>query len=34
LMLANAENNFVYEIMMQNETILNGLSKLQFVKGE
>ena len=34
LMLANAENNFVYEIMMQNDTILNGLSKLQFVKGE
>ena len=34
LMLANAENNFVYQIMMQNETILNGLSKLQFVKGE
>ena len=34
LMLANAENNFVYEIMMHNETILNGLSKLQFVKGE
>jgi len=34
LMLANAENDFVHQIMMQNETILNGLSKLQFVKGE
>ncbi len=34
LMLANAENNFVHQIIMQNETILNGLSKLQFVKGE
>ena len=34
LMLANAENDFVHQIMMQNEIILNGLSNLQFVKGE
>lgn len=34
LMLANAENDFVHQIIMQNEIILNGLSNLQFVKGE
>jgi hypothetical protein len=34
LMLANAENDLVHRIMMQNETILNGLGNLQLVKGE
>ena len=34
LMLANAENDLVHRIMMQNETILNGLSKLQLMKVE
>ena len=34
LMLANAENDFVHQVMMQNEVILNGLSQLELVKGK
>lgn len=34
LMLANYENDLVYEIIMKNENILNGLSRLQITKNE
>lgn len=34
LMLANYENDAVHQIVMQNEQILNGLTRLQITKGE
>ncbi len=34
LMLANYENDCVYGIMMQNQTILQGLARLQITKGD
>lgn len=34
LMLANDENGLVHQIVMQNEQILNGLSRLQITKNE
>ena len=32
LMLANAENDFVHQVMMKNEAIQNGLARLQITK--
>lgn len=32
LMLANAENDFVHQVVMKNETIQNGLARLQITK--
>jgi hypothetical protein len=34
LMLANYENDLVYQITMVNEQILNGLNRLQIEKNE
>ena len=34
LMLANAENDIVYKIVMNNKTILNGLKRLKINKNQ
>ena len=34
LMLANHENDLVYQVVMKNENILNGLDRLQIIKNE